>query len=344
MKPKRTFVVFSLLFCLSCGQGVAQEIDSICDHQWQALVKDVENNIFMHNSRNVVKNQLGKLIEWSKNLSVSITYSKGNSKDYLVCKYGDTPYTGRVLLFTKKEEYELKAFNGVCALPTIEDSVYKVQLSGFRPHCDPPRYAARLFKQLDTSLAFEFKNERFWNRNIFYVPKDSMYWAAFKSNEIPDFEILSNSETLNLASCIKTIFDASGVNVRLEKILDDFLEAELFDPHYELTKSFEIVYYSDDTLSYTRNSVSVFSEPIEVQSIVFELTNGRHVIGIDKNGDPYLLTAISFTSEEDGEHAHKVKMRSPSICNQQKIEMDWNIFTNVFDRIVIINILVTNDN
>lgn len=158
--------------------------------------------------------------------------------------------------------------------------------------------------------------------SIFYVKEENLYYAAIESKKIPAFSILSNSEVINYASCLKAILQASGIEATYDEIITQYLNTTI-DEKFVPTKNI------CNTIA-GRKMLTKFvpQTKVEATEIVNELVKDRFMIAIDKDGNVGLLTAIALTGENDYQPIH-VRMRLPNISKEeQRVQMSWRDFNN----------------
>lgn len=162
-------------------------------------------------------------------------------------------------------------------------------------------------------------------RTLFFVKEESMYYAAIESKKIPTFAILSNSEVINYASCLKAILKASGIDVTYDEIIGRYLNTtidEIFVPMKGC-----------DNVIAGRKVVTSFipQNKFNANTIVDELLRERFMIAIDKNGNIGLLTAMALSGERDFQPIH-VRLRMPMLAvDNQWVQISWRDFC---DRVV----------
>ena len=66
--------------------------------------------------------------------------------------------------------------------------------------------------------------------SLFFVKGEDLYYAAITSKDIPPFDILSNHQIINYASCLKTILQVSGVKAAYDEIIRKYLSTSI-DKH-----------------------------------------------------------------------------------------------------------------
>lgn len=158
--------------------------------------------------------------------------------------------------------------------------------------------------------------------SLFYVKDENLYYAAIESKKIPAFSILSNSEIINYASCLKAILQASGLEVSYDEIIKLYLNTSI-------DERFLTMQGNSSTIA-GRRVVTTFVPQTKVSAIdvVNELLDERFMIAIDKYGNMGLLTAIALTGENDYQPMH-VRVRLPTMTkDEQRIQMSWGDFCN----------------
>lgn len=158
--------------------------------------------------------------------------------------------------------------------------------------------------------------------SLFYVKDENLYYAAIESKKIPAFSILSNSEVINYASCLKAILKASGIEASYDDIIRQYLNTTV-DEKFVPTKS-------KSSMIAGRKVVTTFvpQPKVDATEIVNELLKERFMIVIDKDGNVGLLTAIALTGENDYQPVH-VRMRLPMMVNdEQRVQISWRDFCN----------------
>lgn len=168
--------------------------------------------------------------------------------------------------------------------------------------------------------------------SLFYVKDENLYYAAIESKKIPAFSILSNSEVINYASCLKAILKASGIEASYDDIIRQYLNTTV-DEKFVPKKS-------KSSMIAGRKVVTTFVPQTKLQAtdIVNELLKERFMIAIDKDGNVGLLTAIALTGEQDYQPVH-VRMRLPTIAKEeQRVQMSWRDFSNRMVALVKVDI------
>lgn len=158
--------------------------------------------------------------------------------------------------------------------------------------------------------------------SVFYVKDENLYYAAIESKKIQAFSILSNSEMINYASCLKTVLQASGIETSYDEIIRQYLNTTI-DEKFVQTKS------NINTIA-GRKVITTFVPQTEIEAteIVNELIKDRFMIFMDKNGNVGLLTAIALTGVSDYQPVH-VRIRLPSMVKEeQRVQMSWRDFSN----------------
>jgi len=156
--------------------------------------------------------------------------------------------------------------------------------------------------------------------SLFFVKDENLYYAAIESKMIPAFSILSNSEVINYASCLKAILQASGIEASYDEIIRQYLNTTI-DEKFVPTKN------KSNTIAGEKIVTTIVPQTkVEAVDIVNELIKDRFLIAIDKNGNVGLLTAIALTGERDYHPVH-VRMRLPMLVkDEQRVQMSWKDF------------------
>ena len=168
--------------------------------------------------------------------------------------------------------------------------------------------------------------------SVFFVKEEGVYYAAIESKKIPAFAILSNSEIINYASCLKAILKASNIEASYDEIIGRYLGTTI-DEKFVPTGS------NDKTIA-GRKVVTTFIPQTKVTAteIVNELIKERFMIAIDKDGNVGLLTAIALKGETDYQPVH-VRMRFPTMSkDEQRVQMSWRNFSNQVVALVKVDI------
>jgi len=158
-------------------------------------------------------------------------------------------------------------------------------------------------------------------KTLFFVKNEGLYYAAIESKKIPAFAILSNSEVLNYASCIKAILKASCIDATYDEIIGQYLKTTI-DEGFVPTKGC-------DNIIVGRKVVTLFipQNKITANAIAEELLRDRFLIAIDNSGNVGLLTAIALSGESDYEPTH-VRLRMPMLsADNQRVQMSWRDFS-----------------
>lgn len=158
--------------------------------------------------------------------------------------------------------------------------------------------------------------------SLFYVKDENLYYAAIESKKIPTFLILSNSEIINYASCLKAILKASRIESTYDEIITKYLNTTI-DEHDVPIKSISKMIAGREVIT-----TSIPQHSINASDIVNELVRERFMIAIGKDGKVGLLTAIALTGETDYQPVH-VRLRMPSLAESDtRVQMSWKDFSN----------------
>ncbi|MBO8458960.1 MAG: hypothetical protein IAA73_01290 [Bacteroidetes bacterium] len=182
------------------------------------------------------------------------------------------------------------------------------------------KHANKTLNKLIERHSKHFATKDFLQKSVlFYVKDENLYYAAIPSKEIPDFEITSDNDVINWASCIKVILQASGLDSDYEDIIHNFM-------HTSIDEAFLSFSNCGDSISgkkVTLNNISL--EKLNAQIIVENLCYHRFLIAVDKKGKPSLITAIALDENHNPVH---IRIRTPRfIKEEQRIQMSWQKFT-----------------
>ena len=153
-----------------------------------------------------------------------------------------------------------------------------------------------------------------------------------ESKKIPAFSILSNSEVINYASCLKAILKASNIEASYDEIIGQYMNTTI-DERFVSTKN------NNNTIA-NRKVITTFipQTKVEATDIVNELIKERFMIAIDKDGNIGLLTAIALTGEKNYQPVH-IRQRIPSMQKEkQRVQMSWSEFYNSIVALVKVDI------
>lgn len=181
------------------------------------------------------------------------------------------------------------------------------------------KYAVEVINDLVRKHTNKYIAKDLFKRSVlFYVTSENLYYAAIQSKEIPNFDIVSDNNTINLATCIKTILKASDVDAKYEEIIHDYMHTSM-DAEFSPFKTY------NDSISNRKVVMSRLSLNKEVaQTIVDRLCCNRFLIAIDKKGQSSLLTAIALDEDKNPVH---VRLRTPNIGKEeQRSQVSWNDF------------------
>ena len=158
--------------------------------------------------------------------------------------------------------------------------------------------------------------------SVFFVKGENLYYAAIESKKIPAFTILSNSEVINYASCLKTILAASGIDVSYDEIIGRYLRTSIDKHTFEANDL-------TDSIAQRRVVTSIIpQEDITASAIVDELLQEKFMIAITEDGQIGILTAIAMKEDKEYKPMH-VRIRIPMIGGDgQRVQLTWDDFSN----------------
>lgn len=191
----------------------------------------------------------------------------------------------------------------------------------------------KLFEKSKPNEIFEAVRKKHWlqldiksaqESKLFYVPKEDLYYAAIKSNDLPEFAASSESQTENFAICVNAVLEFSGIKSDYSFILKDYLKIDKNDKITDIIKTY---FHRIGDISGRETQVNSHYVGNLKQYLTEELTQGRIIISIDKKGESALVTAISLKKDADGYIPVNVRMRMPSLPKgKQRKEMSWKEF------------------
>lgn len=156
---------------------------------------------------------------------------------------------------------------------------------------------------------------------LFFVKEEGLYYAAIASKDIPPFDILSNHQIINYASCLKAILQASGVKATYDEIIRKYLSTSIDK---------QVVPLQNRSKKIGGRKVVTTIIPqseFDAQTIVNELLKMQMMIVIDKDGNVGLLTTIAL-SGGNGYQPVYVRMRLPVLAkDEQRVQMSWKDFS-----------------
>lgn len=313
------FIVIMILY-LAQTTTFAQTSDDF-SRQFAELKKDIAEA----STRKQMKNASKQLDAFLYHVHIGRSETGGhNTIPFLSCRYDQVPLTtpailkhgafADTILFQNGRWYITKDL-----FPDMEIDLVCVE-NDVSPNSKKTQKAmGEMRKKYTYQLGDELAEKK---RVLFYVKDENLYYAAVESKKIPEFSILSNSEVINFASCLKVILMASGIEASYDEIIRQYLNTTL-DKKYVTTKS------NSNTIA-GRKMVTTFvpQTNVEATEIVNELLMERFIIAIDKDGNVGLLTAIALTGENDYQPVH-VRMRLPMMVkDEQYVQISWRDFSN----------------
>lgn len=268
----------------------------------------------------------------SKNLDVFLSHITINRCDsdchnqisFLSCQYEDVSLTMPAILKQGTVADTIQFQNGRWYITKELSQDMEMDLLCFDnngiPNNKKLKSTIETIKQKYTNLLGNELADK--NGSLFFVKDENLYYAAIESRKIPTFSILSNSEVINYASCLKAILKASGIDASYDEIIRQYLSITI-DEKYVPTKN------NSNTIA-GRKVVTTFVPQTQMAAteIINELIKERFMIAIDKNGNVGLLTAIALTGESNYQPVH-VRMRLPILIkDEQRVQMSWKDFSN----------------
>lgn len=247
-----------------------------------------------------------------------------NTIPFLVCRYDHTPLTAPAILRYGAAADTIQFQDGRWYItrdlyPDMEIDLVYVENSVGSNRKQNQKAMGTMRKKYTYHLGEELAGKK---GSLFYVKDENLYYAAIESKKIPAFSILSNSEVINYATCLKAILQASGIEASYDEIIRQYLNTTI-DEKFIPTKN------NSNTIA-GRKVVTTLVPQTKIQAtdIVNELLKERFIIAIDKSGNVGLLTAIALTGENDYKPVH-VRMRLPTMAkDEQRVQMSWKDFSN----------------
>jgi len=256
-----------------------------------------------------------------------------NLVPYLTCYYNSLPLSTPAILSQEERLDTIQFQNGRWYITRDFSSDAEISLLCIEQPLNNSKSAKKSLETLCKRHILKM-NEELLGKNspVFYVREENLYYAAIESKKIPSFEILSNSEILNYASCLKAILKASYIDATYDEILSTYLNTTL-DEQFIPSKN------CSNTIA-GRKVVTTFlsKNKVNATTIVNELIRERFVIAIDKDGNVGLLTAVALTGETNYQPVH-VRLRMPMTCgDNQRVQMSWEDFSSRLLAIVKVDI------
>lgn len=268
---------------------------------------------------------------------IHIGRSDGDSHNmipFLTFCYENTPLTTPAILRCGTEADTIQFHNGKWYITKELSSDMEIDLLCFEDTIDSKNKQFR--KTIGTmrkKYTYQLGEELVGKKGaLFYVKNENLYYAAIESEKIPTFSILSNSEVINYASCLKVILQASNIKASYDEIIRKYLGTTI-DEQFVLTKD------CSNTIA-RRKVVTTFvpQQRVDASTIVNELIRERFMVAIDKNGNVGLLTAIALTGETNYQPVH-VRLRMPFLAKENsRMQLSWNDFSNQLVAIVKVDI------
>ena len=326
----RRFIIIIMNLCLTQTILFAQSADDL-SRQFAKLKKGVAEASTGKQLQDASR-QLDAFLS-----QMSIGRSDGGSHNtipFLCCHYEHTPLTTSAILRYGTKIDTIYFQNGRWYIAKdlssdMEIDLVCVESGGGSNSKRNQKAMGAMRKKYTYQLGEELAGKK---RTLFYVKEENLYYAAIESKKIPAFSILSNSELINYASCLKTILKVSGIEASYDEIIRQYLNTTI-DEKFVPTKD------SNNTIV-GRKVVTTFVPPTKAEAtdIVNELLKERFMIAIDKDGNVGLLTAIALTGENDYQPVH-VRMRLPALTKEeQRVQMSWKDFSNRIVALVKVNI------
>lgn len=237
-----------------------------------------------------------------------------------ICYYDSIPFEATLYL---NDSVSLVANNGRIYMGECNNNAEEINVGIISPQLSvnpKNKHAKKILKELIERHSKHFATKDFLQKSVlFHVKDENLYYAAIPSKEIPDFEITSNNDVINGASCIKVILQASGLDSDYEDIIHNFMHSSID----EVSLSFS---NCGDCISGKKVSLNNMSlEKLNAQTIVENLCYHRFLIAVDKKGKPSLITAIALDKNHNPIH---IRIRTPHfIKEEQRIQMSWQKFT-----------------
>ena len=246
-----------------------------------------------------------------------------NTIPFLSCRYDHTPLTTSAILINGTTADTIQFQDGRWYItkdlyPDMEIGLVYMENGVGSNNRQIQKTVETMRKKYTYQLGEELAGKK---GSLFYVKDEKLYYAAIESKKIPAFSILSNSEVINYASCLKAILQASGIEASYEEIIRQYLNTTI-DEKFIPTKN------NSNTIA-GRKVVTTFvpQTKVEATEIVNELLKERFMISIDKDGNAALLTAIALIGENDYQPVH-VRMRLPTMAKEeQRVQKTWRDFS-----------------
>ena len=319
-----------MTFCLALTNLFAQSNDNLSQQ-------------FIELKKGVLEASKGKQLKAASSLldaflsHVYVGRSDGDSHNtipFLVCRYDHTPLTAPAILRYGASADTIQFQDGRWYItkdlyPDMEIGLVYMENGVGSNNRQIQKTVEAMRKKYTYQLGEELAGKK---GSLFYVKDEKLYYAAIESKKIPAFSILSNSEVINYASCLKAILQASGIEASYDEIIRQYLNTTI-DEKFVPSKN-------NSNIIADRKVVTTFVPQTKIQAtdIVNELLKERFIIAIDKSGNVGLLTAIALTGENDYKPVH-VRMRLPTMAkDEQRVQMSWRDFSNRMVALVKVDI------
>lgn len=247
-----------------------------------------------------------------------------NQIPFLSCQYEGIPLTMSAILRQGTISDTIQFQNGRWYITKDLSQDMKIDLLCFdnngTPNNKKLKSTIEAIKQRYTYLLGDGLADK--NGSLFFVRDENLYYAAIESKNIPAFDILSNNEIINYATCLKTILKASNIESSYDEIIGNYLCTTLDERHVPIKNN-------SRTIAGRKVETTFLPQTkIEVNEILNELVKNRFLIAIDKDGNVGLLTAIAMSGEKNYQPVH-VRMRMPKLAiDEQRVQMSWRDFSN----------------
>lgn len=309
---------------------LAQSTDDI-SHQFVRLKKELAEA----STNKQVKNVSKLLDEFLSRIYIGRSDDDNhNMIPYLSCRYEHTPLTTPAIIRLGTEVDTIQFQDGRWYItkdlsPDMEIDLVCVENGASSKNKLTQKAMKTMRKKYTYRLGDELTGKK---GSLFYVKDENLHYAAIESRKIPAFSILSNSEVINYASCLKAILKASGIDTSYDEIIRQYLSTTI-DEKYVPTKS------NCNTIAGRKVVTTFVPQPqTAATEIINELIKERFMIAIDKNGNVGLLTAIALTGKNNYQPVH-VRMRLPTLVkDEQRVQMSWRDFSNRMVALVKVDI------
>lgn len=264
---------------------------------------------------------------------VNIGRSDGGSHNvvpFLSCRYDQTPLTATAILRQGATTDTIQFQDGRWYVTKDLYPDMEIDLLCVSSNSKPiQKTMGAMRKKYTYQVGYELAGKK---DTLYYVRDENLYYAAIESKKIPAFTILSNSEVINYASCLKAILKASGIEASYDEIIRQYLNTTV-DERFVPTNNI------CNTIA-GRKVVSTLVSHTEIQAtdIVNELLKERFLIAIDNDGNVGLLTAMALAGGQHYQPVH-VRMRMPTMTkDKQRVQMLWPDFCNSIVALVKVDI------